>query len=509
MADHRGEVANREQRGAVGVVAQEGEDVVLGGVRRRPRRSPPGSVSRCHRAGVAGRRVFRSRTRSRTPAVVAARPRTTGSSSHQSGPWRLRPLRALGELLSHEEELLAGVGPHEAEVGAVVGALLPPVAGHLRHQRAACRAPPRRGRSAGRSSRCRRTPSRRSSRGGGTCGAPARAPRSPASRASSPCSTSARSRAAEAARSVVGGAGDAVPGGGLLGDGDDARAAPVDGRVHLLEEGDRVQVLPAAVLVGRPLARPRASSRGRASRRRRPPAARRCGTPRTSTRRWRPGSCAPPCGRSRTPASPSRGARPAAGPRARTAAARRTRPAPSRRAGSGRAPSPSSTPMPGPVQRVDQVPEVVRGAQPGGRRVEAGDLVAPGAAEGVLGDRHQLDMGEAQVLDVRGELLGELAVRQARAARTADGPRRRRTAPRAPGASAAPRHPLRVAATRSARRCTTEAVAGGTSVRRAIGSARSVCEPSGRVISNLYSAPSPTPGTNSSHTPDEPSERIG
>ncbi len=33
--------------------------------------------------------------------------------------------------------------------------------------------------------------------------------------------------------------------------------------------------------------------------------------------------------------------------------------------------------------------------------------------------------------------------------------------------------------------CTTDALAGGVSVRRAIGSARRVREPSGRVISNL------------------------
>ncbi len=56
-----------------------------------------------------------------------------------------------------------------------------------------------------------------------------------------------------------------------------------------------------------------------------------------------------------------------------------------------------------------------------------------------------------------------------------------------------------------------DAVAGGTSVRRAIGSARSVCEPSGRLMSNLYSAPSPTPGRNSSHTPvrAERAHRVG
>ena len=72
------------------------------------------------------------------------------------------------------------------------------------------------------------------------------------------------------------------------------------------------------------------------------------------------------------------------------------------------------TPMPARCSASTRIPEVVRGAQPGGGRVEAGDLIAPGAAEGVLGDRHQLDVGEAQVLDVGGELLGQLTVRQAR-----------------------------------------------------------------------------------------------
>ncbi len=65
------------------------------------------------------------------------------------------------------------------------------------------------------------------------------------------------------------------------------------------------------------------------------------------------------------------------------------------------------------VQPVHQVLEVVRGAEARRRGVEAGDLVAPGAAEGVLGDRHQLHMGEARLRDVRGELLGQLPVRQA------------------------------------------------------------------------------------------------
>src|SRR6476646_4673191 len=56
---------------------------------------------------------------------------------------------------------------------------------------------------------------------------------------------------------------------------------------------------------------------------------------------------------------------------------------------------------------------------------------------------------------------------------------------------------------------TTEAVAGGVSAALAIGSAFSRHTPSGPQIAYLYLAPSVTPGTNSSHTPDPPSERIG
>ena len=64
------------------------------------------------------------------------------------------------------------------------------------------------------------------------------------------------------------------------------------------------------------------------------------------------------------------------------------------------------------VERVDQVPEVVGAAEPAGRGVVPGDLVAPGAAEGVLGDRKQLDVGEPEVGDVGDELVGQLPVRQ-------------------------------------------------------------------------------------------------
>ncbi len=65
------------------------------------------------------------------------------------------------------------------------------------------------------------------------------------------------------------------------------------------------------------------------------------------------------------------------------------------------------------VQLVDQVAELVGGAEARGGREVAGDLVAPGPAERVLGDGHQLDVGVAQPADVLDELVGHLDVGQA------------------------------------------------------------------------------------------------
>jgi hypothetical protein len=46
------------------------------------------------------------------------------------------PLALLAELAAHEQEFLARMRPHEAEIGAQVCELLPAVAGHLGEQRA-------------------------------------------------------------------------------------------------------------------------------------------------------------------------------------------------------------------------------------------------------------------------------------------------------------------------------------------------------------------------------------
>ena len=66
------------------------------------------------------------------------------------------------------------------------------------------------------------------------------------------------------------------------------------------------------------------------------------------------------------------------------------------------------------VQPVDQVAQVVRLAEAVRGGVVAADLVAPGSAERVLGDRHELDVREAGLGDVPDQLVRDLAVAEAR-----------------------------------------------------------------------------------------------
>ena len=61
------------------------------------------------------------------------------------------------------------------------------------------------------------------------------------------------------------------------------------------------------------------------------------------------------------------------------------------------------------VQPVDEQPEAVGVAEPRVRGEVRRHVVAPRAAERVLHHRHQLDVGEAEVGDVAGQLVGELA----------------------------------------------------------------------------------------------------
>ena len=64
------------------------------------------------------------------------------------------------------------------------------------------------------------------------------------------------------------------------------------------------------------------------------------------------------------------------------------------------------------MQPVDQVAEVVRRPEPGRRRVIRRHLVAPRSAERVLGDRHELDVGEPAFGHILNKGLGELGVGQ-------------------------------------------------------------------------------------------------
>ena len=62
------------------------------------------------------------------------------------------------------------------------------------------------------------------------------------------------------------------------------------------------------------------------------------------------------------------------------------------------------------MEPVDEGTEVVRRTEPRRRREVPGDLVAPRSAEWMLHHRHQLDVREAEVGGVGGELVGELEV---------------------------------------------------------------------------------------------------
>ena len=64
----------------------------------------------------------------------------------------------------------------------------------------------------------------------------------------------------------------------------------------------------------------------------------------------------------------------------------------------------------GGVRAVDEAGEAGRIAEAGGRREQAGRLVAPGRVERVLGDRQELDMGEAEIRDIGDQLVGELVI---------------------------------------------------------------------------------------------------
>ena len=50
--------------------------------------------------------------------------------------------------------------------------------------------------------------------------------------------------------------------------------------------------------------------------------------------------------------------------------------------------------------------KLIRGAKAAGGRIPTGDLITPGSIEGMLGNRHQLDVGEAPSLHVGNHPIG-------------------------------------------------------------------------------------------------------
>ena len=89
---------------------------------------------------------------------------------------------------------------------------------------------------------------------------------------------------------------------------------------------------------------------------------------------------------------------------------RRSAPAPKRRSGSAPGTQSRITPMPRRCRWSTNARKSSGVPKRGGGREVAGDLVAPRAVERVLHHRQQLDVGEAHVVDVGDELVGQLAV---------------------------------------------------------------------------------------------------
>ena len=66
--------------------------------------------------------------------------------------------------------------------------------------------------------------------------------------------------------------------------------------------------------------------------------------------------------------------------------------------------------QPGGVRGINEIAEVVAGAEAAGRRIQPGGLIAPAAVERVLVDRQQLQVGKAHPFGVWHQLVGKLPV---------------------------------------------------------------------------------------------------
>ena len=64
------------------------------------------------------------------------------------------------------------------------------------------------------------------------------------------------------------------------------------------------------------------------------------------------------------------------------------------------------------MARFDQRGKILRRAEPAGRRIQAGRLIAPGAVERMFADGQKLDMREAEIPHIGRKLLGQFAIGQ-------------------------------------------------------------------------------------------------
>ena len=229
------------------------------------------------------------------------------------------PLARLAEFLAHEQELLAGMAPHEAEISAKVGEPLPFVAGRLAGERAFAvddfvvqdRQDEVLGEGVEQAERhlvMATTPIDRVAR-------------HVIERVVHPADVPFE---AEAEPAEVGRRGHAGERGRFLGDRHRAGGHAVDQLVGALEEGDRVAVSRRRRRRWAAIRPACANNRDRASRRPRRRAGRRRGSGRSSRARWRRGSWRPRAGRNCRWRCSSRDGSRCADRRARRAGRRRT-----------------------------------------------------------------------------------------------------------------------------------------------------------------------------------------
>ncbi len=316
----------------------------------------------------------------------------------------MRPLAPLPELAAHEEELLAGMGPHVAEEKPQVRELLPAIARHLRDERALAVhhlvVRERKDEVLG-----ERVPEGEGERVvvvaamDGIVGEvvervvhPAHVP---------------FHREAQAPREH--GARDARPRSRFLRDGERVREVAADRHVHLLQELDRVEVLLAAVRVRNPLAvlAPVVEVQHRGDRVHAQSVHVVSLEPEVRARRE---ECAHlvaavvedgtlPLGMETQPRVRMLVEMRAVESREAVRIVREVR----------RHPVEDHADA-GLVQRVDEVHAILRRAVARGGREVARGLVSPGAVERMLGDGHELHVREAHLRHVVGEMRGDVAI---------------------------------------------------------------------------------------------------